>query len=242
MSSCFKHSCIAVVGMFCAIVLCISNTLDASCLSDPMTYSRISSSDEALNSYVRLRVQSYFPIEEHSHIHKKEDENPIIGMTEQQIAHYRNSIVLNGNFAKWFNKIDFKNISPCFQRILEKHLTELQIAYQLPSLEAQKMTIICSRKITWSNCIKLINSIYGTDKRYSKDPLSLEDSIVLIFLQSDSPNLLDYLCSDLAKDRKLYKACMNAAIDKYVHEIGIDTNLSNVEQGSKLQQDKVKTE
>lgn len=199
---------------------------------DVGTIYRVSDSDQGLNGYIRLRVSSYFPLEVPTTYPGEDDQEYFLKQNEEKITKCRNRIVLTANLRSWLGDIDFQKVSPIFRGVLQKHIPSLN-AYGLSSSEAEKLSIVVSRNLSWSEGIALVRKVYGEGDGNHINIRTLEDSLFLIFLHIASPGFSDYPFSFFSKekrerrsnDERFFNNCMERAITKYMEEVDKYTGL-----------------
>lgn len=180
---------------------------------------------QGLSSYVRLLVVSYFqdkipplllPDTENTYLLKKD---------HQKITKCRKSIALQTNVNSWLDLVDFGSLSPTFQDVLQEQVGRLRTYTRPPNNE--KLSIIVSRRFSWTEGIALIRRVYGEgDGRYVSVK-TFEDSLFLIFMRILLPNFLDYPLSFMSEksrakklmDERFFANCMESAIANYMEKV-----------------------
>lgn len=100
-------------------------------------------------------------------------------------------------------------------------------AYDLSSPDAENLSIVVSRKFSWSEGIALVRKVYGEGDEKYVNIRTLEDSLFLIFLHIASPSFSDYPLSFFLKkqreqrtnDERFFNNCMKCAITNYMKEV-----------------------
>lgn len=188
------------------------------------TIYRISEKKQGLNSYVRLLVASYFQVKTSLLSHETET-TYLLKKDDRMVTKCRNWIALSSNVNLWLDVINFENLSPAFQNVLQEQTRRLKTYTRPPN--NKKLSIIVSELLSWTEGIALLRKVYGKGDGRNVDIKTLEDSLFLIFLRILSPGFWDYPLSWASEssrkkryvDEQFFTNCMESAITKYMEKV-----------------------